>query len=46
MNKSERISITRILTDLIKADNIIDVGEMDMYAQMKSKYNIPTDCEK
>lgn len=46
MTQTERISITRILTDLIKADNIIDVGEMEMYAQMKSKYNITKEIER
>lgn len=40
MKKSEKIAIGRILYDLIKADAIIDSGEMRHYALMKEKYNI------
>lgn len=40
MKRNECIAITRIISDLIKADAIIDVGEMDMYARLKEKYGI------
>jgi hypothetical protein len=46
MTKQERIAITRILTDLIKADNIIDVGEMEMYALSRKKFGITHEIEK
>ena len=45
MKRTERIAITRVIADLIKADNIIDVGEMEMYARLKEKYNITHDIE-
>jgi len=45
MKSIERIAIVRILTDLIKADSIIDSGEMEMYVQLKKKYNITQDDE-
>ena len=40
MKKIERISISRILFDFIKADRIIDVGEMNQYAILKERYDI------
>lgn len=46
MKKIEVISITRIISDLIKADSIIDVGEMDMYALLKEKYGIQKSDER
>lgn len=46
MKKIEVRSITRIISDLIKADSIIDVGEMDMYAQLKEKYGIQKSDER
>lgn len=45
MKQSERIAITRIIADLIKADNIIDAGEMDYYALLKEEYSITKDVE-
>lgn len=38
MKQSERIAITRIISDLIRADNIIDAGDMDYCAQLKEEY--------
>lgn len=46
MKRSDRIAITRIITDLIKADNIIDAGEMAYYAQLKEEYAINKDIEQ
>ena len=45
MKQSERIAITRIIADLIKADNIIDAGEMDYYVLLKEEYSITKDVE-
>ncbi|MBQ0016420.1 MAG: hypothetical protein KBT04_05505 [Bacteroidales bacterium] len=46
MKNTERIAITRIISDLIKADSIIDVGEMDMYSRLKEKYGIQNSDER
>lgn len=46
MKQSERIAITRIIADLIRADNIIDAGEMEYYAQLKDEYGISKDVEQ
>ncbi len=40
MKKSERIALARICTDLIKADSVIDVCEMEWYADLKERYRI------
>lgn len=40
MTKQERIAITRVFADLIKADGIIDEGEMNFYGQVLSRYGI------
>lgn len=40
MKKSERASIVRVLIDLIKADSIIDEGEMIFYAKLKDRFGI------
>ena len=45
MKREERVAIVRILTDLIKADAIIDSGEMKKYAELKVKYNISKEDE-
>ena len=37
MKKIERISISRILFDFIKADRIIDAGEMTQYAKLRER---------
>lgn len=45
MKKIERISISRILFDFIKADRIIDSGEMKQYALLKERYAIHKEDE-
>ena len=40
MTRDERIAIARVFADLIKADSIIDGGEMASYAALKGAYNI------
>lgn len=45
MKKIERISISRILFDFIKADRIIDAGEMNQYATLKERYAISKEDE-
>lgn len=45
MRKAEKSAICRIFQDLIKADAIIDAGEMKCYALMKEKYGISQDEE-
>lgn len=45
MKKIERISISRILFDFIKADRIIDAGEMNQYATLKEHYAISKEDE-
>ena len=40
MKKEERASLVRVLVDLIKADNVIDEGEMELYAKLKNDYSI------
>lgn len=44
MNKLEKISISRIISDLIKADTIIDSREMDLFKSVKSTYRLSQDC--
>ncbi|WP_024994393.1 hypothetical protein [Phocaeicola paurosaccharolyticus] len=46
MKREEKVAIVRILSDLIKADSIIDAGEMEKYAELKNKYNISNNEEK
>src|SRR5574344_830139 len=46
MKREEKVAIVRILSDLIKADAIIDAGEMEKYAELKNKYNISKNEEK
>lgn len=45
MKNIERTAIVRIFTDLIKADRIIDTGEMVFYEEMRKKYNFAQDNE-
>ena len=40
MKKEERIAVVRIFTDLIKADSVIDINEMEYYETIKSIHNI------
>ena len=46
MKRAECIAITRIISDLIKADSIIDAGEMVMYTRLKVKYGISKNEER
>jgi len=43
MKKAEKTAICRVFHDLIKADTIIDAGEMRCYVLMKEKYGISKD---
>lgn len=45
MKQSERASIFRIVSDLIKADDIIDTREMDMLDSIREKYAIKKEDE-
>lgn len=45
MTKSEKSAISRILFDLIQADQIIDSGEMVHYSILREKYNIAQEDE-
>ena len=45
MKKDEKIAIVRILSDLIKADSIIDSGEIDQYMLLRDKYSINDNIE-
>ena len=45
MTKEERASLVRIFVNLIKADSIIDEGEMSSYADIKNNYNITNEDE-
>lgn len=42
MNNIEKTALTRIFVDLIKADNILDISEMDFLREMMRKYIIDT----
>lgn len=46
MKREEKVAIIRILSDLIKADTIIDAREMEKYTELKNKYNISKSEEK
>lgn len=45
MKTSEKIAIARIFSDLIKADRIINTGEMDCWQQVCTKYSINKEVE-
>lgn len=45
MKHSLKTAIVRVLTDLIKADAIIDAGEMEKYSILKTKYCLTSDDE-
>lgn len=40
MRREERVAIVRIFTDLIKADSVIDINEMEYYERIKSIHSI------
>lgn len=44
MNKLERISIGRIVSDLIKADSVIDGREMELFGFVKDAYRLNKEC--
>ncbi len=41
MTKEQRTAIARIISDMIKADNIIDESEIKDMKKLMSKYSIP-----
>lgn len=43
MNRRHKIAIARIFDDLIKADRIVDTGEMECWQSICSKYDIDRD---
>lgn len=45
MKNSEKAAVVRIFADLIKADKIIDTGEIVFYDEMRKKYNFVQDNE-
>ena len=45
MTHKERTSVVRILRDLIKADAVIDSGEIHKYVHLRQKYKISCDEE-
>lgn len=45
MRQEERVAIVRILTDIIKADSIIDSGEIKQYMLLRDKYSIGNNNE-
>ena len=44
MNKIEKISIARIVSDLIKADSVIDSREMDSFSAIKEEFHLSKEC--
>ena len=44
MNKIEKISIARIVSDLIKADSVIDSREMELFGFIKDAYRLNKEC--
>lgn len=44
MNKIEKISIARIVSDLIKADSVIDSREMELFGFVKDAYRLNKEC--
>ena len=45
MKQEERASIIRVVSDLIKADGIIDTREIDFLDDLREKYGITKDDE-
>ena len=45
MKREEKIAIVRILSDLIKADSIINHGEIEHYMLLRDRYSICNDDE-
>lgn len=44
MNKIEKISVARVVSDLIKADSVIDSREMKLFKIVKGAYRLDKDC--
>lgn len=44
MNKIEKIAVARILSDLIKADSVIDSREMRLLDEFKQTYKLSNEC--
>lgn len=40
MKQKEKVAIVRLLTDLIKADTVIDIREIKLFEEICTKYNI------
>lgn len=45
MQRIHKVAIARIFSDLIKADRIIDTGEMECWEKICSKYGIDSDIQ-
>lgn len=45
MTRDERIAITRIISDLIKADRIVDTGEIEFWKKICGKYGITKEIQ-
>ncbi len=45
MLRSHKIAIARIFADLIKADRIIDIAEMECWERIRAKYSIDKEIE-
>ncbi|MCF0186488.1 MAG: hypothetical protein HUJ98_08380 [Bacteroidaceae bacterium] len=43
MTTKQKIALVRVIIDLIKADDILDISEMEFYAEMEQKYNLTDD---
>lgn len=44
--KLERIAIARIISDIVRADNIIARGELSMLNRLKTKYHLTSEDQK
>ncbi|MFI3294627.1 MAG: hypothetical protein R3Y19_01250 [Rikenellaceae bacterium] len=40
MKKNEKIALTRVVTDIIKADTLIDIHQIDLYDDLQKEYDI------
>ncbi len=45
MTKAERASIMRLISDMVKADAIIDMNELEFLGKVRQKYNIDSEDE-
>lgn len=44
MNKIEKISVARVVSDLITADSVIDSREMEIFSLVKEAYHLTEEC--